>query len=211
MDRPDFYAPPVAPIVPEAVPSIEAAARAEYARFYIRAGARILDTFVEFGMSMVGSTVGVMILMAWRPPDYPGYGAWVARVSEPGISSFLAGLVMSSAYHAIADWLGGATLGKLLLGLRVRSITLGRCTLRGALIRELWYYVDAFFFGLVAYGSMQGSRTQQRFGDKRGKTVVVKARSLQDGPTAGELILGNVVGAVAAMGCSVADTLYRGL
>ena len=104
--------------------------------------------------------------------------------------------VAVSAYHVTSEWIGGATFGKLVLGLRVRNTELGRCTLGGAIIRTLGYFVDALFFGLVAYLVMQESPRKQRLGDQWGKTVVVEATSLPpDADDVGRIVLGICLGA----------------
>lgn len=104
--------------------------------------------------------------------------------------------VAVSAYHVASEWIGGATIGKLVLGLRVRNTELGRCTLGGAIIRTLGYFVDALFFGLVAYLVMKESPRKQRLGDQWGKTVVVEAPSLPpDADDVGRIVLGICLGA----------------
>ena len=185
MERPDFYAPPAAPNLSEAAPSREVAARVEYAQFFIRGVARLLDMVVDLGFSLAAGAASGILIAAIAPPGHID-AAWIAHMKQPQIINFIGGTVMSLAYHVFAEWLGGATLGKLLVGLRVRSTHLGPCTFHGALMRNLGYFVDALFFGAVAYGSMQQSQQQQRLGDKWGNTVVIKARSLEDGPTAGQ-------------------------
>jgi hypothetical protein len=70
-------------------------------------------------------------------------------------------------------------------------------TLKGALIRTLAYYIDALFFGLVGYNSMQKSPLNQRYGDVWGKTAVFKINEMtsesQRTPTL--FILGLLLGA----------------
>jgi len=108
-----------------------------------------------------------------------------------------------TAYHLTSEWIGGATVGKLALGLRVRNAQLGRCTFVGALVRTLAYYLDALFFGLVAYLVMQESEMKQRLGDKWGNTVVVEASSLAPGvDDIGRVIAG--IGAGASLWVAIA-------
>jgi hypothetical protein len=49
-----------------------------------------------------------------------------------------------------------------------------RCRLVPAVIRELGYFVDSIFFGLVGYFAMQKTYQEQRYGDQWAKTVVCK-------------------------------------
>jgi len=73
----------------------------------------------------------------------------------------------------------GATIGKMMFGLRVKSENGAPVTFGGALIRNLLYYVDAFFCGIVGYAFMSKSPLQQRLGDKAGKAVVVTKSTME--------------------------------
>jgi hypothetical protein len=90
-------------------------------------------------------------------------------------------------------------------------VGLGPCTLRGAILRNLGYYVDAFFFGMVAYGSMSRSPMQQRLGDKWGRTVVVKVASLAHPPSAGRIAIGIVAGSAASAVITLVHLVVVGL
>jgi uncharacterized RDD family membrane protein YckC len=76
---------------------------------------------------------------------------------------------------ALSEALGGATLGKVLLGLEVVSaeddgpINLGR-----AVTRNVALVVDVLFFGLVAYSAMARSERRQRVGDAWARSWVVR-------------------------------------
>jgi uncharacterized RDD family membrane protein YckC len=111
-------------------------------------------------------------------------------------SLYLTGLVASVVYHAVTESFGGASLGKLVCGLRVTTPTLGRATFRGAVVRNLAFFIDSLFFGLVAYSSMSKSDKQLRYGDRWGGTVVVHAEGAPDAArrTGGELALWVLVG-----------------
>ena len=91
------------------------------------------------------------------------------------------GIAAMVTYTTLSEWLGGATLGKVLAGLRVVSAnppTAGP-SFRAALRRGLAFYVDALFFGLIAYSAMMRNQRGQRVGDTWAGTVVVWR---QDGP-----------------------------
>ncbi|HKH45446.1 MAG TPA: RDD family protein [Thermoanaerobaculia bacterium] len=79
-------------------------------------------------------------------------------------------LVVSTAGH-------GSSLGKLLLGIVVLEETGRPCSWLQAWKREILYFVDAFFFGLIAYSQMSKSPREQRLGDEWADTVVVHRRS----------------------------------
>jgi uncharacterized RDD family membrane protein YckC len=195
VNTPNWYSPPAAPPGPLAAPPAEVAdsATAQYAGFAIRAAAQIIDTIVGFVLGLVGAFGARMVLAALSVAGVVDDG-WPHRMGASGAGGLAIGLVSGLLYHTFAEWIGGATLGKLLLGLRVRSVGLGPCTLRGAILRNLAYFVDSFFFGLVAYNSMSRSLTQQRLGDKWGRTVVAKASSLTASQSAGRLAIGIVLG-----------------
>jgi uncharacterized RDD family membrane protein YckC len=79
-------------------------------------------------------------------------------------------------YFAVFEWLYGATLGTLLLRMRVIRVSGAPCTLKAALIRSVLRFVDGFFFATPAYATMKAP-LQQRIGDKSAHTVVVDAKS----------------------------------
>jgi uncharacterized RDD family membrane protein YckC len=86
-------------------------------------------------------------------------------------------LLLSFAYFVISEWLTGASIGKLALGLRVRMIDGRRCTLSAALVRNLLRVVDAFPFvipNVVAVVAVAGSSRHQRLGDMVAQTIVVR-------------------------------------
>jgi hypothetical protein len=88
------------------------------------------------------------------------------------------GFVSFTGYRTASEWIGGASLGKAIVGLRVRSENLAPCTFRSALLRTLALVVDGLFFGAVAYAAMSSSARRQRYGDRWGGTVVIYATSL---------------------------------
>jgi uncharacterized RDD family membrane protein YckC len=176
--------------------------------FGIRFAARLIDAGIGLVIGFTGGLVGAIVVALTRGPRALATGRNVMgspHAIEAIAGSLLISTVGVTAYHLMSEWIGGASLGKLALGLRVRNAQLGPCTFGGALIRTLGYYIDALFFGLVAYLVMQESDTKQRLGDKWGNTVVVEASSLPQGADdVGRVIVGVCVGialwiAVAAM------------
>jgi len=87
---------------------------------------------------------GIHALTGYRPDT--GIGVWLASVAEISVPSW--------AYFTISDMSpGGATLGKRLLGLQVRSadgsrIGLGRALLRTAIKLAPWELTHLTFFAL---------------------------------------------------------------
>jgi uncharacterized RDD family membrane protein YckC len=203
VNNPDWYAPPAAAAVPSpfagASTGDDALDRAQYGRFWIRAGAQVLDCIADVIFAAIAGAAGALTLTALQAMEVVDDG-WTRRIGEGGVGGTLLGVVAMLAYRAVAEWIGGATLGKLAFGLRVRSLDLTPCTLGGALLRNLVFLVDVQFFGLFGYLSMSGSPRKQRLGDKMGRTVVVKAASLaEQRPPAKRLALGIVAGSALAM------------
>jgi hypothetical protein len=66
------------------------------------------------------------------------------------------------------------------------------------LIRELGYFVDALFFGLIGYAAMRGTDQQQRYGDEWAGTIVCKESDVPEKSrrTIGRFVIGLMVGAL---------------
>jgi uncharacterized RDD family membrane protein YckC len=103
---------------------------------------------------------------------------WAPRSGDLSVGTFALSTLAGITYHALCEGFGDATVGKALLGLRVRRESLGPTDVGGAIVRNLAFYIDSFFFGLVAYTTMSRSEKRQRLGDKWGHTVVVRVASL---------------------------------
>ena len=73
------------------------------------------------------------------------------------------------------------------------------CGMRGGIIREIGYFSDSIFFGIIAYAAMQKSRQHQRYGDQWADTVVRKRSDVQPqnlrGP--GRFVLGLMIAVMA--------------
>jgi len=193
MDQDRWYAPPAAPI--ESLPDDRAYhADLQPAGFWVRFGARAVDAIVGAAVGVAGAFIAGIVLAILQRADLVDAG-WVQRVGKTTVGSFLASAVGTFAYHVASEWIGGATIGKAIFGLRVCRPDGTRCSLGGAVIRSLAYYIDSFFFGLVAYSVMSKSPLQQRLGDQWGKTAVFKAASLAPGARPGSAVgVGILVG-----------------
>jgi lipoprotein-releasing system ATP-binding protein len=175
---------------PEPTPSVrahrEAMARMRPATFWPRALARLCDRALH---QVVAVGVGWGVATMAQPIG-------LARIRfQPGTLVAYAGLlfvgtvVAQIAYGTLAEWIGGATLGKGLLGLRVRTQRMRRAGLGAAFVRNVFYLIDALFFGLVAYLAMMGTALEQRVGDRLAGTVVVSERHEADkGGETGEAV-----------------------
>ena len=84
----------------------------EYAGFGVRFGARFLDELFRMIAAMVAGFIAGIIHAVLMGPIVPG--AHFAR-------TIVVSLVADVFYFAIAEGTGGATLGKMILGLRVQA------------------------------------------------------------------------------------------
>ena len=146
----------------------------EGAGFWIRAAARILDGGIHFLVSfvagaMAGIVVFVLASLAGVPPE-----ALFDRAGTTTVATYVASFLGTSMVHVLSEGLHGSTIGKWLCRITVISEDGGPADLVAALKREMAFYVDSFFFGLVAIHSMKGSPRRQRIGDKWADTMVVK-------------------------------------
>jgi uncharacterized RDD family membrane protein YckC len=79
-----------------------------------------------------------------------------------------------SAYYICLEWWFGATLGKVVAGVRITGVDGGRIDLRRSLIRNAMRLIDGIGVYLVAAVAALVSKRQQRLGDMLAQTVVVK-------------------------------------
>jgi uncharacterized RDD family membrane protein YckC len=166
--------------------------------FGVRFGARLIDSIVTmvlgFGGGIVAGVIAAVLAASGAIDD-----DWGARVQTASFAWNLGwGSLASVLYFATSEAIAGTTIGKLVLGYRVVTTDLAPCTVGGAIIRELAYYIDAFFFGMVAWSSMKDSPRQQRLGDKWAGTLVVQASALPDTGrrSSAMLAVGILIGAV---------------
>ena len=166
-------------MVPAATSGFEAVPEPalQYAGFWIRAAARLLDLIVQLAVAfVVGALLAFAFLIGGRLLGIPAADMlrYLKTASPVGLIASLLGAVV---YEALFEGLHGSTLGKLALGLVVLDQNGRPCGMRAAITRSLAYFVDALFFGVVGYASMRGSAWRQRFGDRWARTIVVKRRS----------------------------------
>jgi uncharacterized RDD family membrane protein YckC len=205
--RANPYAPPTSSLA-AAPPASTSVDGLEYAGFGVRAGAQVIDWIVGMVLGLVagmvgGVAIGVLAAMGSFGPD------WARKLGAMTPLSFLLGIVGATLYHALCEGLGGATVGKLITGLRVRADDGSPARIGAGLLRSVAFLVDGLFFGLIAYGSMSKSRMQQRLGDKWAHTVVVRAASLPPTAQRPSLALGLVLGCVAQMAITVLDSILK--
>ena len=87
-------------------------------------------------------------------------------------------LVIIFAYFIFLEGMAGYTIGKVILGLRVRSLNGEKITLRQSLIRNSGRMIDGLpMFNILGVISIVKSPARQRIGDKLAKTLVIRKQS----------------------------------
>ena len=138
------------------------------AGFGIRLGAKLLDHLFVALLAIPGAIIGIIVTQTMG-----------MRINldgmDPNTKLMYYGLAVVEIilYFIIAESLGGVTLGKSKLGLKVVNEDFGSANPIKIIIRNLLYFVDGAFFGLVAFAVMRSSKLKQRVGDILAKTVVV--------------------------------------
>jgi uncharacterized RDD family membrane protein YckC len=127
-------------------------------------------TFLGF---VAGAIFGAMLAITAVVLHQP-LAVVAARYRLKGIAVFILTLLGGIAYHTICDGLHGSTVGKLVLQMVVVREDGTPCDLSAALKREIAYFFDALFFGLIGYVSMKKSPQEQRYGDHWAHTIVCK-------------------------------------
>jgi uncharacterized RDD family membrane protein YckC len=91
-----------------------------------------------------------------------------------GVEGYLVALAVSLGYFILLEWAAGWTMGKMVLGLRVVTLSGDQISVTQAVIRNLLLLVDGLLGGLVALASMLASDCRQRVGDRVAGTMVVR-------------------------------------
>jgi uncharacterized RDD family membrane protein YckC len=148
--------------------------------FGLRAGARVIDLFFGQAAGAFGGILAAIVLAILEATGVARAG-WLQRFDHGFLFNFAAGSAASLLGAALSTAICGASPGKMLLGLRTVRVDGARAGFGAGLVRELAYFIDGFFFGLVAKGVMDGSPLKQRLGDQWANTVVVYGRTLPVG------------------------------
>lgn len=180
------------------------------AGFGLRLAARLVDALLGFVLISLGSMAGLLALRMLEAQGYmPPSGTASGLLTTPaGLAGVLLGGLL---YSVTAESVGGATLGKLLLRLRVASENLTPATFQGALLRNAGLCVDAL--GVPAYLAMSRSLMNQRHGDRWGRTVVLRASAVppDSRKSLGLLALGLVSGCTLWGLCTTLAVVIRAL
>jgi uncharacterized RDD family membrane protein YckC len=109
--------------------------------FWPRAGARLIDIIVHYVIALfTGMFIGIALVAANHGHADP---VLFAKLRHTGFTGFAFALLGSVAYHIVCVTLHGSTLGKMLLSMVVVQEDGSSCRLKGAVIREFAYFIDA--------------------------------------------------------------------
>jgi uncharacterized RDD family membrane protein YckC len=119
--------------------------------FIPRAAAYLLDVGV---ISLLGfSSSFIVVFTTTLVGLILGYG--VVFPDPPSIlPRLISGFVLQVFFFTLGEALFGATPGKLLLGMRVTTLTGDLPSIRASFVRAVWRFVDGLVFGLVAHSAM---------------------------------------------------------
>ena len=133
-------------------------------------------TYIGLGRRFVAWVVdGLITGLAWLPFAETSSVDGTYSIRWDG-ADFLIPLLITLAYFVLLEGAFGATVGKLVLGIRVRALDGTRIGFGAAAIRNVARMVDGFPYiipYLVGAIAVSRSETDQRLGDRWGKTVVV--------------------------------------
>ena len=152
--------------MPAAASSAPATTLAPIAPMSDRAIAAFLDVIV---MSSVFPVVGMWAAVQWGGVTSSGFNLEGA----PGLFVIATVGAIGFLYLWLGEGLFGATLGKEIMGLRVRNLDGGAAGLRRSLVRNLLRAIDGIAAYLVGLGFALTSARRQRLGDRVAGTVVV--------------------------------------
>ncbi|MBK5188866.1 MAG: RDD family protein, partial [Gemmatimonadaceae bacterium] len=131
-------------------------------------GDRFLATLVDAIVFVaVFWVVGTWAAGKWGGATATGFNL---HGSAAGVTIGLV-LLISLAYYWLGEGLFGATLGKALIGIRVRRLDGGPISLGAALVRTLLRLIDGIAVYLVGLAVAALSKRRQRIGDHLAHTV----------------------------------------
>jgi uncharacterized RDD family membrane protein YckC len=140
---------------------------------YVGVGRRLLALVVDTLVGFVGFGFAIALCTgnASAAPGEVGF--------ELSGAASLALFALWFGYFVMMEATLGATLGKLLLGLRVRTRDGGRVGWGASLVRNVLRPIDLAFLGLVGAVLIGLSPWRQRLGDRVAGTVVVRRPAAQ--------------------------------
>lgn len=177
--------------------------------FWPRLLARVIDFVLHFvSASLAGILFALILTLAASGHPPPPV---LERLFQPHYARIIAGVLGLVAYNVICTSISGITLGKLLLRVQVIQDDGSPCRPKSAIIRELGYFVDGMFFGLVGYFAMREDPEQQRLGDEWADTIVCKRTQVPSTSqrTGTQFVLGLLLGIAVDMALMMTGWLIQ--
>ena len=134
---------------------------------YVGLGRRLVAAFVDGAIAFFGIGFAIAALTGNSSAGPDG-----VQFELEGAAA-LAALALGLGYYVALEAMFGATLGKLLVGVRVRTVDGGRIGWTAALARNLLRAIDVCFCFIGAFLIWTSPR-RQRLGDFAANTVVVQ-------------------------------------
>lgn len=132
--------------------------------------------YIGSGRRFVALLIDTLITaIAWVPFAETDSREGVTSISWQG-PDFVVPALITLAYFVLLEGLAGATIGKVVVGTRVRSLDGTRIGLGAAAVRNLARVVDAFPYVIpyvVGAIAVNRSTTKQRLGDRWAQSVVI--------------------------------------
>ena len=125
---------------------------------------------------------------------------------KPALVGIGSAVVIGFLYYWLLEGIFGATLGKAIVGLRVRDKAGGPCGLKPSLIRNLLRLIDGLGVYLVGFLVAVFSKLRQRLGDHLARTVVVE----KPPGTLGRAVMVTLWLALVAGGTWLAYAIHQG-
>ncbi|MBK6683263.1 MAG: RDD family protein [Deltaproteobacteria bacterium] len=182
------------------------------AEFWPRAAARVIDwVYITIVSSVAGFSGGILLAVLEAVGTVaPG---WAERVGQGGIGSMVVGTIATIGYQTLSEGLHGASFGKLCMKLRVVNTAGGRAGLWSGLVRNVAFLVDSLFFGMIGASAMGQSPTNQRYGDRWARTLVVRVERLQPSqrPSTAQFLAALAVASAVAGAINTGYLIFNGL
>ncbi|MEX0991270.1 MAG: RDD family protein [Actinomycetota bacterium] len=146
---------------------------------YISVGRRALAIIIDGFVLIPAFVLGAILFpdsAICASTDLPG-GGFSVNCSMDG-PAVLVPLLIGFAYFIILEATAGATVGKFIVGIRVRQLDGTPITWKQSTIRNLLRIIDGLFFYLVgAIIVWNSTPLRQRLGDQTAHTVVIQRGS----------------------------------
>lgn len=163
----------------ETIPTQENPKIVSGAGYLIRLGARLIDLAYVSVLGFIAGIVGGLIVIFLEHSGLATpHADWGERLQRHGILMNLSSVCATVLYHTTCEAVHGSTLGKLICRIRVIQINGKPSNLKGAFIRSISFLIDQLIFGAVGYSSMSKTPLNLRYGDKWGKTLVVRSKEV---------------------------------